>query len=287
MLVCLGFTVVLASPVSAKAIAIRPMPVPDRVAQADTIVVGKVSRIEDKKMDLPAFPGAQEKVAYQVAVVKVDKSLLTTKDTKGLTDLKVGFMSPEPPAGGVIRPGRFQMPSLTEGQEVILFLKPHHTGEFQVLNAFYDVIDKNNGTFDKDLETVKKCVKLLEKPNDGLKSKDAQERLQTASMLINKYRMFQGPGEGKEEEIDKEQSKLILLALANAEWEVKPNPRGGGNEIQPQNLFFQLGLSEKDGFNQPQDFTKFASVAKYWLKYNPDKYRIKKFVAKKEEKKGK
>ena len=40
---------------------------------------------------------------------------------------------------------------------------------------------------------VKRCVKLLEKPTAGLKSKDASDRLLTASLLINRYRTAPPP----------------------------------------------------------------------------------------------
>src|SRR5262249_47447594 len=122
------------------------------------------------------------------------------------------------------------------------------------------------------------------KPNDGLKSKEAEERLTTAALLVTRYRTNRNP-EAKTEEVPAEQSKLILEVLASADWAPKNNPRQFG-QPNPQQIFFQLGITDKDGWKQPQDFTKLADEAKKWCKDNAGKYRIKRFVNEtKEEKK--
>src|SRR5207302_1891396 len=99
------------------------------------------------------------------------------------------------------------------------FLTPHHSGEFQVMQAYFDVVDKQAPTFDKDLEAAKKYAKMLADPDKSLKSKDTEERLTAAAMLISKYRSPQPSATPpKEEPIDADRSKLILNALADADW---------------------------------------------------------------------
>src|SRR4051812_11848327 len=71
----------------ARAIAIRLSPLPERVATADAVVVGKVTGIEDKTVTATSFPGTKDKVEYHVAVVKIADGLM---GTKGLTHIKIG-----------------------------------------------------------------------------------------------------------------------------------------------------------------------------------------------------
>src|SRR5215204_1133280 len=77
-----------------------PDPIPLRVARADAVVAGKVTKIEDKTIKL----NEQE---YQVAVVKVDQAV---RGADGITHVRVAFA-----------PGR-RMPGLMADQQVMLFL---------------------------------------------------------------------------------------------------------------------------------------------------------------------
>ena len=52
----------------------------------------------------------------------------------------------------------------------------------------------------------------------------------------------------------------------------------------PQQVFFRLGLTEKDGWTPPKDYKQFPEAASRWLKDHADTYRIQRFVA--EEKKS-
>jgi hypothetical protein len=267
-------------------VLIAPSPISDRVARSTTIVTGKVTSIEEKSVKATSFPGADDKVEYLIAVVKIDDAVL---GAKGLTHVKVGFMAPQ--AGGPGRPirpglGRGQA-KLEKDQEVLLFLTPHHNGEFETMQAYFSVVDKKADTYEKDVEAAKKYVKLLAEPEKGLKSKDATERLETASMLVAKFRTAPPSKNGpKEAPIDADLSKLIMNALADADW-TPPKPGGprGNFQLMPVNVFFQLGVNEKDGWKPPQDGTKFNEYVETWVKENKDKYRIKQFVAEKEEKK--
>jgi hypothetical protein len=281
-------------PAGAKAMMIAPAPIPQRVALADAVVVGKVTAIEDKTVSVSQVPGAKEKIEYHVAVIKVQDDLL---GAKGLTHIKVGFIIPKEvpapppgPGGGIRLPiRRYPTVKLEVDQEVCIFLKKHHEGEFYVAQNYFDVIDKKSPTFEKEVELAKKCAKALADPKASLKSKDADERLTTAGMLVARYRGFRGPN-AKTEAINADESKLILTALAEADW-TKPFSR---DTISPLQVFGQLSVTEKDGWNWkpapgvPVAPTAYQDAAKAWVKANAETYRIQRFTEeKKEEKKDK
>jgi hypothetical protein len=269
---------VVGMPASAKAVAIRPFPLPERVALADAAVVGQVTTIQDKPVSAVPFAGAEEKVEYTIAVIKVEDGLF---GVKGLTHVKVGFQTP--PAGGVggpiRRPGGFRMPRLTAGEEGCFLLAKHPTEPFFTLQGMDRVINqKDNPNYKKELATVKHCAKLLSDPTAGLKAKNADDRFLTAAMLVARYTAFLQPVGAKREPIDAGQSKLILHALAEADWSKPFSP----TEPTAQAVFGRLGLGPADGWNPtPQTFQKpngFAEAARKWLKDNADTYRIKRVV---------
>jgi hypothetical protein len=287
-----GLGLLLAAlPAPAKAMMIAPAPIPQRVAQADVVVTGKVTAIEDKTVAATPAPGAKDKVEYTVAVIKVQDDIL---GAKGLTHIKVGFIvpkeAPAPPAkpGGPVRLPirRGPVVKFEVDQEVLVFLKKHHDGDFYIAQAYFDVVDKKVAPdFDKQVELAKKCAKALADPMASLKSKDADERLMTAGMLVSRYRYFRQPNP-KTEPIDADESKLIMNVLAEADW-TKPFTPGS---VSPQQVFGQLGVTEKDGWvwkpapGVPVPPNAYQDAAKAWVKANADKYRIQRFVEEKKEK---
>jgi hypothetical protein len=279
-----GLALLLAA-LPAAAMMIAPAPIPQRVAQADAVVVGKVTAIEDKLVEATQVPGAKDKVEYHVAVIKIKDDLLGAKD---LTHVRVGYIVPkEVPAapGGPIRLPirRYPTVKFEVDQEVCAFLKKHHEGNFYVAQAYFDVIDKKAPNFEKDVEQAKKCAKLLADPKASLKAKDADTRTLTAAMLVARYRGWRGPN-AKTEPIDADQSQLILTALAEADWAKPFAP----NTMAPQTAFNQLGLTDKDGWSWKsapgQPPTAFQDAAKAWLKDNAATYRIQQFVTEKKDK---
>ncbi len=277
VLVCLAALV--STP--AHALMIAPAPIPERVAQAEVIVVGTVGKVESQNVSAIPFFGGKDKVEFQVVAVKIDDAVL---GAKGLKEIRVGFVPPQNKPAGPIRLPR---PSviLETGQEVCLFLRKHPEESFYVAPMYFDVMDKKNPNFSQDVELVKRCVKLLAEPDAGLKAKDADDRLLTAAMLLSRYRTDRsGTGKGKTEPVEAEQSKLILQALADADWS-KPNHPLLGAQMSPQQLFLRLGLTDKDGWSQPKDFKEFPALAKNWLKENAGTYRLQRFAVEKPESK--
>jgi hypothetical protein len=282
----------LAAATFANALMIAPPSLAQRVAQAHTIVVGKVEKLEEKAVSAPRFPGDKEKAEYQIAVIKVEDPILAAK---GITHVRVGFVPP-PMGGGPGPIRRYPTVNFTKDQEVLVFLNPHFEANFLEATVYYNVIDKKgNANFEKDLAEVKKYAKLLANPKDGLTSKDKDERFTTAAMLVAQYRARRpGVNEPKTEAVDAETSKLILTALAEADWKANT----GFNRLSPMMTFQQLGVTEKDGFTPPAreimgqkqvDFQKYPEAAQQWLKDNAGKYKIQRFVyeEKKDDKKDK
>lgn len=273
------------TPALAKAMMIAPPPLPQRVALADTIVIGKVTAFGDKLVSAKP-PGGGDKVDYQIAVVQVEDAVLGAKDAK---EIKVGFQPPPPPpqpGGPGPRPfiRRYPQFTLSLDQEALIFVTKHPTEDFYLGQAYFDVINKTgNQDFDKNLDEVKRCVKLLADPMGALKGKNADDRFLTAAMLVARFRT-QKPGETKSEPIDAEESKLILQALADADWTPKPGAGLGGLQMNPQAVFFRLNLTPADGWTPPKDAKEIPDAAKQWLKDNTGKYRIERFVAEKADK---
>jgi hypothetical protein len=116
----------------------------------------------------------------------------------------------------------------------------------------------------------------MDNPQAALKSKDADERLMAAAILIEKYRTFRGPGAPKQEPIDAAESKLIVLAIANADWKAPVN--FGGFRPNPAQLFGRLGIGPNDGFKVAPG-TDYQVQAQNWLRDNAEKYRVQRFTS--------
>jgi hypothetical protein len=258
---------VLAAPASAKPPV--PPPLPQRVAWADCVILGTVEKIEDKTVKAPLGPRDEEEVEFQIAVIKIDAALV---GAKGLTHIRVGFIPPN-------RTGFGRGPSepLTKGQEACFFLSPHGVVNFHIIPDRFDLLEKDNANFEEEVAEVKRCAKLFDDPAAGLASKKADERYLTAAMLLTRYRVERpnSPRSMKTVPVDIKESGRLLEILAEGDWSNK-NPFG---LLAPRYLFGSLGLTENDGWKQPQDFKQYPDAAKKWLKENAGKYKIQRFAA--------
>jgi hypothetical protein len=270
----------MSSPSSGRAIVIAPQPLSQRTATADCIVVGKVTGFAAKTVSVERFPGDKGNADYQVALIQVETNL---HGAKGVKEIKVGFIPPPPAPGGGpggIRPHirRPMAPSLALHQEALLFLTKHHKGDFYILPMSFSIVNKQgNANFDKDVDEVKHCIKLLADPKASLDSKEESDRILTAGMLMAQYRQSkQGAGQPKRKPIDPVLSKKILGTLADADWNARP-ARPGPFQMTPQRVFGQLGLTEKDGWTPPKDSKQLAEKAKEWCKENAGKYVIQRY----------
>jgi hypothetical protein len=255
-----------ASPGLAQVVA--EMPIPLRLAIADVVVVGKVAAVS-AKVDAQGL---------RIATVDLDQTLTGKTANK---KIEVGIrVSKEVKVKGIGGGGLIIRPlptvQLTPGQEVVLFL-PREPGKKELFLVQLDsqVITKKEKTeFAAVIAEVKKLARLLDDPQAGLKSKKASERVLTATMLIARYRSSRG-GSTKTEPIPADESKRILLALAEADWD-KRDPKTFA--MSPKQLFSRLGLTIRDGWTPPDDPNQFAEEAKKWLTDNAGKFRLQRFV---------
>jgi hypothetical protein len=242
----------------ARADRMAPPAVPERVARTDVTVVAKVKRIEDKTVELPAWPG----VKFKVAVLEVKEKVA---GKVAATTLKLAFV---PPAGP-----RFRDPHLNfkAGTEMLFFLKKAHGSDYYRVMMYYDA----EAATPPILTQAREAGKLLANPRKGLDSKNAAERALTAGLLIVRYRSqpLADPKKIKQMPISPVESRLILQALAEGNWKTPAYL-----EFSPRSLFIRLGLTEKDGW-KVKNFAAVDVEAKAWLKANAGKYIIKRFTA--------
>jgi len=253
-------------PTEARALLIAPPAGPQRVINANAVIVGKVIGLEPQDTTVM-------NVTYRIAVVKVDQALRGLKDAK---QVRVAFIPPpaNPPKFKI--GGGNRNVQLAVGNAGMFILTKHPKEDFYMFGGpvGYFISSENNKGFDGDVEAVKTIIKVAPNPQAGLKSKDAEERLIAAALLVEKYRMFRGPGAPKEEPIDAAESKQILLALADADWK---QAAFGSLRPNPGMLFGRLGINQADGFTVPPG-GNYQPMAQNWLRDNADKYRVKRFV---------
>jgi hypothetical protein len=247
-----------------------PAPISLRVIEADAIVVGKLVKAEGKKVPATLFKGAKAKVEYQVLELKVEDGLRGAK--KGDT-LRLGSFALKPMGR---RPGVPDDAGLRVGQECLFFLSRHHDEPFFVTGQDNVSVEKAAAEYAKALQLARRCVKLWGDTKAGLKSKDAQDRFLTADMLIQRYRLFRPGKFGPDTEpIPADESKLILTALADADWKAEP----GGSILSHQaRLFFLLEVTAKDGWTPTASGAGLNEAARQWVKKHAGTYRIQRFA---------
>jgi hypothetical protein len=285
-----------AQPIAGKSVlTLAPRP-STQVSNADAIVVGKVAEVEADSVEALPYKGADQKITYKVAVLKIDEPLL---GAGGLTRFRVGFPADAstttpadvPPVTRVRRPGRPPMAvALTAGQEGCFCLTRHPTADFYVLTG--PPLAKTDDKFAGEVEKVKKAAKAVTDPVAALKAKDLDDRFQAAFVILQRYQRNPTGRPVAREPIPEEENKLIVALLKELPWlpdQTKP-VEPGGMMVSRGTLWNQINWAEQ-GFKQPTfqanpgqpavDFNKVMDEesAKF-LKENGEKIRIKRVVQK-------
>jgi hypothetical protein len=259
-----------------------------QVAEADLIVIGTVKATEDRPVKAEHSPSYPKEWDYQSCVVKVEHRV--KGDVGDQTEIKVGI------------PLRSAVSVLTKGQEVCLFLRPHHNKAFYVpASQFereterkaggvqFDVIVKGQGDGTHKIEEIRRVARYLGDPVASLKARDMNERLRAAQTLLVYYRELYAPPivdpKAPQEEIPAEESRLILETIAAGEWaEWYPadgKPRKGSPrryEVSATTLFVMLKLNSGDRWESPRDARAYNAAAQKWLQENARTYRIKRYL---------
>src|SRR5437773_2771512 len=113
---------------------------------------------------------------------------------------------------------------------VAIAIGPTRPGKNRVAVTDAIVLGRVRGKEDQAKDQIKQeiadatqCAKLMENAKESLQSKDQKDRYLTAALLITQYRTMRTQG-AKTEKVSVEESKLILLALAEADWKVQNMP---------------------------------------------------------------
>lgn len=249
-------------------ITVPKEPIPNKVAQADCVVVGKITAVEPKPVFARLYRHIDAKMEFVAADVEVSEPLLGPKAAK---KVRLAFL------GIQVKSGEHK-PAPAVGQEGCFYAVRHCTEDFYVVPAggFHD---KNAKDFEKELALTRRCCKFLSEPNPALKAKELQDRVLTAYLLALHYTYAPMRLRGKNEAkpIDAEQSKLILLALAEADWD-RPAEQ---MEVSPQYAVNLLGVAAPFPKSFPThtgDLKKDAATRKQWLQDNAESYRIHQLV---------
>ena len=250
---------------------------PQRLALADLVLVGKVTALEPDLVNaspLLKIPGVG-KIPYQVAVISVQSPILGGNAPR---QVRVGYVVlPSTTKESQIKYRRLTRVKLAEGQEGCFFLTKHPEEPFYVAQAAYEFLEQSKTKeYDKKLAEIKHDAELLRDPDAGLQSKSSADRLRTAAMLIFRYRTARVAytGQPTTAPIDASQSQRILAALTEAEWKEEEAPL----ELSPFSLFMRLDLTPEDGWTPPGTVIGQIATAKKWLAENGNKYRIQKYV---------
>lgn len=257
LVVCL----LVASPLFAK--KVRHVPVTERVARNDLVVVGTVVEVEEDAVEIDPYRYGY-KSWYQVARVKIDDNLF---GASGLTHVRVAF----------VNVGDFQYDVagssyLEKGGSALLFLHKPREGDHYVLDRYQGAVDKESGTaYDDALAEAKVACRALADPIKALKSDKADDRMTAAWTLVTKHRTYPTTKEIDHEPIDATESRLILENL----------PLLADKDASTFAVAFNLlNLSDKEGWTGSAWDDAGRERAKTWLKDHASTYRIKRLMAK-------
>ena len=254
-----------------------------RALRSELVVVGKVTAIEKDAVEV-AVPGSPGKVAYKVAVIKVEAALAGADN---LTHVKVGFVPPPkadpanppaPPVGGL---GRAPVVP-TEGAEGLFFLTKHPSGQFYTIGPMAPPIDAKAETYKADVEAIKKAVSILADPTKALKAEKTEDRYFAATVVLGKYRTAPDGVSTEVVKVPAEESQLILKALAEGDWS-----KAGPYTPTGMQAFYSLALTDRDGWTAPKlqpgdDPTKiFQTAFARWLAGPGKDYQVNRIAVKK------
>ena len=276
------------------------LPAQQAAAQAQVVVVAKVVAVDAEFTQARPFPSgaAGQTVGWTTATVRVADDIL---GAAGKTHLRVGWVpnaggSPDIYFGGggriaarraVAIRGRYVEPmggmSLSEGQEVCLALTMHPEGDFYVAAAYSLPLVKGQGNYDDDVKAVRRVAAAVKNPLEALQAAAPADRAFAAAILVQKYRTVPPADEGrgvKQEPLPDAESKLVLKALAEMEW----NKLDETGAAPLQTAFYQLALTPADGWTQPQqaagqDYNAvMAEAVRKWFADHAAKYKVQRYV---------
>jgi len=235
--------------------AMAPISIPHQVAGADLVFVGKVTAVAADTV--PAAVTKGDTRPMRLATVAVSAAYL---GGVGKT-VEVGFFPP---------PNRRPGVNLSKGQEALFFLRKHPTRKNTYLaDSPYSAVLGAAPAIKDYVSEAKALSALLADPMKSLEGKD---KATAAGLLVTRYRTAPVGAAPKTEAVPAAESKLILAALADADWKVE------GRGVGPANAFSWLDPQPADGWTPPKDMASFGDAARKWLRDNAGKYKMRRHV---------
>ncbi len=233
-----------------------PFVMPTAVAGADAVSVGKVADIAAETV--PAGLGKGDVRPMTLAAVTIGEGHFGGARGK----VEVGFFQ---------RTGRRPVLRLADGGENRFFVKrnPAREGAF-VAEAINAAVGGPGEKLDA-LAEARPLVAALKAPRKALTDKDASTRVTAAYLLLARYRAAPLVAKPKWEAVPAEESKLILLALADADWKAD-------GRLSASGAFSWEELTEADGWTTPEVLGSYPDAAKKWLEENAGKYKMTRFA---------
>lgn len=224
----------------------------DRVMTAPVVVVGKVASIEEEAVEAEPYPKAPQKVAYKVAIVKIDDALA---GAKGLTHIKIGFVAPtappvDPNLGGI---RRVRQPAaelaLAADQTGCFFLTKHPSADFYTFD--YQSRPLNDPPKEQ-IAAFKLALAAVADPAKALKAEKAADRYVAAAAIVRKSKFAVT--------LPAAETKLLFAAILEADW------AAAGDLPQPAELVSMSGVMRPGGFMLPPfdgkgDYNTFVKAA--------------------------
>lgn len=234
-----------------------------RFLAASTVVVGKVQSVETEAIESGGLK-------YSIANVKVEDGLIGTKN---VTHLKVGFISAQ------------RGTELASGGQYLLFLTKHPSEGFQIIPPMaLPIPASDEAKYKKAVAEVEKAATAVKDPTAALKAEKAADRGHAAVVLLTMYRTppTGSPRLMDNEDLSADESKLLLDALAEADWATETHGISGFS------AFRGLNLTAKDGWTPPgvkPGVSVFDEYKKAFVAWRGTaagtEYRVKKLVPKK------
>jgi len=286
------------------------MTVKQKVSQSELVASGKLTAEKDT-LEHAQYQGAPVKTTFKIFTLKVESVLIGGK----AETLKIAIPPSDPaqipfegpggfPGGGgnfVYRP-YINNVQVIDGQEGTFFLRAM-TGVKDTYNLVSAGIPLNplDTKYKENIEVVKAIAAILKDPVKALKADKAEDRFYAATILVGKYRAY--PPNAiygvDQEPIPDEESKLILKAIAEADWaefDKQPAPNevrsNDWYEKNPVNLVYQMNLYPGQGgfpkvTGQGGNYNaEFGEKFREWLKDSGEKFQVKYNKAKTEPGKG-
>ena len=177
--------------------------------------------------------------------------------------------------------------NLNVGQEAIFFLERNPANDFYSQIEYSRPLAKSDLNYESERKAVIRLLNVYADPHQALLADKAADRQFAAIALVARYRAprhYQNTNEFAGEPIPADESRLILETLAEMKWGDVPFDARGVFSLQ--NAFWQLQLTEKDGWKPPQPKANedanevMGKAAVKWIKENGGKYRMLRLVEK-------